>query len=159
MAFEILLEGLETGFVSDNIRNRMRPYLEDKSTSEQTLLRAIKHAKKSEIDRKTKFDRRTAKVNELSVDDDSVLAVVLAKVEGLSTDIAEVKKKMNNNKTDNKENTAPADVKILYGCKSCKAKGQGSTCTHCFKCEEGGHKSFECTKNTLNPNRSPMGTN
>ena len=161
MAFEILLEGLETGFVSDNIRNRMRPYLEDKLTSEKTLLRAIKHAKKSEVDRKSKFDRRaTPKVNELSVVDDSVMAVMLAKVEGLSSDIAEVKQHINNNKTDNKENTPPAaPVRVIYGCKSCKAKGQGTTCTHCFKCEEGGHKSFECPKNSLNPNRSPMGAN
>ena len=106
------------------------------------------------MDRKT-----TAKVNEVSTRDDSVLAAVLAKVEVLSTDMAEVRMKMT---PENKENIQPKSPgRIIYGCQACKAKGQNTSCTHCFVCGVGEHKSYDCPekKSNLNAKRSPMGTN
>ena len=183
MAFEMLLEGLGTGFLDENIRTRMQLLLDEPSTTESDLLRTIKRVKKVESDRRSKFDRRpVARVNEVSSTvDDSVMAAVLAKIEGLSTDMADVKQIIHNKTDVNKENTPPfppaapnlyatpnpyavpphfAAPKILYGCSTCKANGLSSTCRHCFICESPDHRAFECPKKRpSNSKRSPMGTN
>lgn len=166
MAYEMLLESLETGFLNDNITHRMLPYLQNHKTSEKELLSAIKRAKKSEIDRKSKFDTRSARVNEVFVEDDRAIAAVLAKVEGIGADVAEVKQFVGNVKQQqlegdqDKENTDPADKpKVIYGCKSCKAKGINRNCKHCFICEKDTHKAENCPdKKSSNFKRSPLGT-
>ena len=75
MVNEMLLESLETGFTSETMRNRMRPFLQDPSLDEKDLLRAVARAVKAERDRKSKFEKRTVKVNEISQpeDDDDVV--------------------------------------------------------------------------------------
>ena len=136
MAYEMLLESLETGFINDNIRNRMRPHLENSETTEKTLLAAIKHAKKFEIDRKSKFDGRLgARVNEVSEQDDSLMATVLAEVEEIGADMAEVKQyvgyKTSGEENRGKENIDPVR-RVIFGCKDCKAKGVRSVHTVLF---------------------------
>ena len=150
MAFEILLESLETGFENDAVRTHMRPYLQDPETSESTLLTAIKRVKKREKDRKDKFPKgAAARMNEVQVDD-GLLAKLVAKVEVLDVSMDEIKQHIGS-----KENEG--NKRIIYGCADCKAKGEGNKCTHCFKCKSAEHKSYEC-KEKLNLNRSPLGT-
>ena len=117
------------------------------------------------MDRKSKFDRRaSAKVNEVSVQDDSALAAVLAEVEGIRADVNEVKQYVNSTvprseNPEDKENVNPTERKIIYGCKDCKAKGINRNCRHCFICGKDNHKACDCPdKNSLNSKRSPLRT-
>ena len=170
MAKEMLLDSLESGLSSESIRVRMRPYLQDPSISKSELLAAASRALKSERDRKGKFERSTARVNELDCADDAEKEEVkfseacLAELKGIRSDYAEVKadvalvsgelsklRQPNNNK----------DGKSQYGCKDCKAKGINDKCNHCFKCGKTDHKSYDCpekNQNQSNLNRSPPRT-
>ena len=74
MAQEILLETLESGFASEFIQNRMRPFLRDMQVTEKTLLKEVKLAMKAERDRLGKFNSKPksyARVNELDAESSS----------------------------------------------------------------------------------------
>ena len=59
----------------------------------------------------------------------------------------------------NKENADPADKRVIYGCKDCKAKGINRSCRHCFICGKDTHKADTCPdKKSSNLKRSPLGT-
>ena len=157
MAFEILLDSLETGFENDTVRSHMRPYLKDPTASESTLLDAIKRVKKTEKDRKDKFPKGpTARMNEVSVDD-GLLASLVAKVEVLDVNVDEIKQYIGTKDTNSDDK---GNKKIIYGCKDCKSKGQSNRCTHCFRCGKDTHKSFECPEKDKQSNqiRSPLRT-
>ena len=181
VAQEILLESLETGFSNENIRNRMRPYLSNKSITEEQLLEEVSRTMKVEQDRKQKFEKKSsARVNEFDVDTDSDVCyrngpthMLLSELKSIRAEVSELRGRFDNKhnntthtpnyKTNNESGsdseavhrkdidcectkcTVPKKVTFVeYGCKSCKANGTQKQCSHCFVCEKGDHKSYEC---------------
>ena len=181
MAQEILLETLETGFRSESVRNSMRPFLRDQSITERKILEEVKHAMKVEGDTNSKFDKKTARVNELETHSKDYMLqqqqMLLQKqsdeLAETKATVAELKFRVENNKNNtpsdnptlnsnnmNNVNTTPPcnckqrQKKVEWACDNCIASGAKTRCTHCFKCGEGDHKAQECPKKSSNPTRS-----
>ena len=38
-----------------------------------------------------------------------------------------------------------------FGCESCRSKGKGSECDHCFRCGSTEHYQSGCKKRVVNP--------
>ncbi len=136
------------------------------------LLTATKRAMRADVERKTKFGKATARVNEVEADtclrngsshllqqQAQLLQKQMDELLDIRADVAELKS-LNNN--SNQKNCDKTDVlacecavpkRVIYGCQACKATGNGRNCTHCFKCGKGDHKAFQC------PTRIPPSSN
>ena len=181
MAQEILLESLETGFMSESVRNSMRPFLRDQSITERKVLEEVKHAMKVEGDTKSKFDKKTARVNELETNSkDFILQQQQMLLQKQSDELAETKATVAELKfkvENNKNNTPPDNTtfnsnnindvntnsscickqrqkKVEWACDNCIASGTKKRCSHCFQCGADDHKAQDCPKKSSNPTRS-----
>lgn len=115
VAQEILLESLETGFSNENIRNRMRPYLSNKSISEEELLEEVSRSMKVEQDRKLKFEKkssaRDSRVNEFDVDTDMDVCqrngpthMLLSELKSIRAEVSELRGKVYSSKNNTNHN-------------------------------------------------------
>lgn len=131
---DMLLQSLETGFAGESMRSRMRPHLQDTSISEEMLMKEVSLAMKSERDRKSKFDKRSAaRINKVetatnvsagkgeSQSDGNVTQSLLDEERSLRAELAELKIQVNSN----------SQVKEV-GYNNFKAIGGGPAQKNCF---------------------------
>ena len=145
---------VETGLLSDAIRGRIRPYLQNSNVDDEELINQMQLAVLAESERKKKFglQNKASKVNEISVaeknpqkqaknseNNDKILAAVeqiRCEVAALKTELAEVK-------TTNYEKDQPKSSFSRPTCESCRKSGE-TNCDHCSYCGSSDHYFRGC---------------
>ena len=167
-----------TGFSDDNIKSDMKTFLSDKTVSDETLFEQLNKATNSVNERKKKLQSasRTARVNEITSSDVSqnnnkteksqkenpivneiremkseiVAAIRGSVVSKSSSSISEVKAYQKPNRLKPKGGQSRRPMRE-FGCESCRSKGKGSECDHCFQCGSTEHYQAGCKKRVVNP--------
>ena len=175
---KIMLKTLESGIASDRIVNRMRPFLLKKKVTDTELISEMSKALRYEKDRKAKSKQHT-RVNAIETSDDFLVEDPRdIRIANLEAQLKELKVKEKCCKEDEKDQKiAKLEAQIremragdkdapkkkkgrIYGCKDCKSKGQGRSCSHCFVCGDPSHKVEKCpqkNEQVSNSNRSSGG--
>ena len=145
---------METGLLSDAIRGRIRPYLQNSNVDDEELINQVQLAVLAESERKKKFglQNKASKVNEISLaekipqkqaknseNNDKILAAVeqiKCEVAALKTELAEMKTA--NYAKDQQKNSFSRPT-----CESCRKSGK-TDCDHCSYCGTSDHYFRGC---------------
>ena len=131
----VFLKGLENGLQGETIRTKFRQFLNMKTSDEQ-LLEKLSTIEAEENERDMNMMKKSkSRVHQV----DAKESVEIGELRTLVTELtAEVKslKAQRNNQTGQQG--------MRWGCDSCRERGQGSSCRHCFKCGLRGHVSRDC---------------
>ena len=171
----MFLHALITGFSDDNIKSDMKIFLGDKTVSDETLFEQLNKATYSVNERKKKLQSagRTATINEVTSSDVSqnnnktekskkenpivneireMKSTIVAAIRGSvvnksSSSISEVKAYQKQNRLKPKGRRPIRE----FGCESCRSKGKGGECDHCFRCGSTEHYQAGCKKRVVKP--------
>ena len=140
--------------MSDAIRGRIRPYLQNSNVDDEELINQVQLAVLAESERKKKFglQNKASKVNEISLaekipqkqaknseNNDKILAAVeqiKCEVAALKTELAEMKTA--NYAKDQQKNSFSRPT-----CESCRKSGK-TDCDHCSYCGTSDHYFRGC---------------
>lgn len=82
---------------------------------------------------------------------------VLAEIKAMKADMTSLRQEMNRNSVGNQQGAKKENPQQPHernrgprqnrrGCKQCFKNGQGETCTHCWKCGDANHFSYQCSQ-------------
>ena len=163
----VFIHSVETGLIDDTIRNRMRPFLQNKKVPDETLIREINLAMSIENERVNKFTSANKKVQKAQAASVSSAPVeksekvqpkqakqnqILAALNELKADVDALKKGA---QSPAREVPQPKTRKPKQKCKSCEENG-AEKCDHCFFCGSADHFSYGCRKRLAQGNRSRL---
>ena len=175
----MFLHALETGLISNNLRSRMRGFIQQPMITDAELIAQLNLAQAEESERNAKLGlsckgkARVSQIQEREVEKNStaenqlvskskVLSPqkakepsiplqeqMLAEIKALKADMMSLKQEM----TQNQSRQQPGAYRRSFrprqsrrGCRQCFLNGQGETCTHCWKCGDANHFSYQCSK-------------
>ena len=150
----------------------MRPYLEDPCTTDECLFEKVNIADSHEGERREKLSHQrtaTAKINELSVPEETAnvkrkpregtLMTDLAELKAGIAEISALKQQLTSLQQTMKPNTASHqqsnrrtyDTQVRRrGCNYCQQQGSGDNCNHCFICGSSEHFARGCRQRRRN---------
>ena len=142
---------VETGLLSDAIRGRKRPYLQNSSVDDEELINQMQLAVLAESERKKKFglQNKASKVNEISVAEKNPQKQaknsenndkILAAVEQIKCEVAALKTEIADVKTTNYEKDKQRNSFSRPKCESCSK----ADCDHCSYCGSSDHYFRGC---------------
>ena len=145
---------VETGLLSDAIRGRIRPYLQNSSVDDEELINQMQLAVLAESERKKKFglQNKASKVNEISVAEKNHQKQaknsensdkILAAVEQIKCEVAALKTELAEVKTTNCEKDQQKNSFSRPTCESCRKSGK-TDCDHCSYCGSSDHYFRGC---------------
>ena len=157
----VFLQVIESGLRSENIRTRLRPLLETAGVTDEELIHALSTAVTGEEDRQKRLHSSMTKpkVNSVEVQNEKSHtettspskqetgnSVLMAAIQSLQKDMAQIKEQVGCQAYDRSQQGQLQDRNPTryFGCNSCKAKGEGRNCNHCFKCGSTEHKAVGC---------------
>ena len=174
----MFLHALMTAFSDDNIKSDMKTFLSDKTVSNETLFEQLNTAINPVNERKKKLQSssRTARINEITSNDVSqsnnkpekpekenpfvneiremkseiVAAIRGSVVNKSSSSISEVKAYQKPNRLKPKGGQSRRPMRE-FSCESCRSKGKGNECDHCFRSGSTEHYQAGCKKHVVNP--------
>ena len=174
----MFLHALMTDFSDHNIKSDMKTFLSDKTVSNETLFEQLNKATNSvnKCKKKLQSASRTARVNEITSSDVSqnnnktekskkenpivneireMKSEIIAAIRGSvvsesSSSISEVKAYQKPNRLKPKGGQSRRPMRE-FGCESCRSKGKGSECDHCFQCGSTEDYQAGCKKRVVNP--------
>eukprot|EP00794_Sanderia_malayensis_P005109 gene5109-5757_t len=156
----VFIHSVETGLIDDTIRNRMRPFLQNKGVPDETLIREINLAMSIENERVNKFTSANKKVPKVQAVTVSPAPVekpekvqpqqakqakqdrILTALNELKADVDALKKSA---QSPAREVSQPKTRKPKHKCKSCE-ENETEKCDHCFHCGADDHFSYGCRK-------------
>lgn len=156
---------LETGFIQESVRAKLRPLLERDQVSDEDLMKRVNLAVSAEAERHNKFAvRQGGQVNAAMVEDvnaqsqlpkkdskegkESKLAAAL---DAVRADVASLREVVDKALTQDPANTNPPGKaantprKPRRKCQKCQDNGE-QYCDHCFKCGSQEHFARGCRK-------------
>ena len=163
----VFIHSVETGLIDDTIRNRMRPFLQNKKVPDETLIREINLAMSIENERVNKFTSANKKVQKVQAANVSSAPVeksekgqpkqakqdqILAALNELKADVDALKKGA---KSPAREVPQFKTRKPKQKCKSCE-ENEAEKCDHCFFCGSADHFAYGCRKRLAQGNRSRL---
>ena len=183
----MFLHALETGLISNNLRSRMRVFIQQPDITDAELIAQLNLAEAEESERNAKLgigykgkakvckiqggeaekssptENRSAPKSKtsapLKAEEPAVPfhEQVLSEIKALKADMTSLRQEMNRNSIGNQQgarreepqqpqgrNRGPRQNR--RGCKQCFKNGQGETCTHCWKCGDANHFSYQCSQ-------------
>lgn len=159
------LHAVLTGLKDDNIRQGFEPTLLRKGITDEELILALNSVTSRELERKSKMDRKTVKVQQVetaSVEKEqqekkptregmlnSEIKALRAEFDLLKHEVS----KSNSVATSSVENKK----KPIRQCKWCEEKGMSGKCDHCFKCGSSEHFSRGCRQRNVSHQGNSQG--
>ena len=149
-----LVDGLfsrsvQTGLKDLSIRQEFRPFLEQKGPKDEELIQALTRIVSRENERRTKRGRTD--VHAVSTTEDTVTSSIqniATEMRALRAEVAELKL------TRSSDSDQPRRASQGRGCLSCRQKGTGRSCRHCWMCGKDDHQRRDCPSRTKS-NYSP----
>ena len=137
------LHTIRTGLRDESVRTYMLPFLAEMSQIDdnrliQELHKAVAEAEERKT--KTKKGEKTAKVS--VVESSPELSAVMKKLEENENQMKAMQEQMKELLAGNAKKIP--NWKKNAGCQPCKDKNIASSCRHCWKCGQDGHKSQDC---------------
>ena len=167
----LFLQTLESGMQSENIRTRLRPVLEKQNVLDEEIIHQLSLSVAGEEDRQKRLQHagltKQARVTKLEMEDDERSRngerlsakleqkqkgdneqIVLAGNESLIRDMVTLSQNVGRQSYAEKIQTQREEKgkNRQYSCKSCRGKGDGKNCNHCFKCGSTDHIANGCKK-------------
>jgi len=133
----VFLKALENGLRNDSIRSKLRIFLKP-GVRDEELMERLSEITTEEMDRARKIQKST-KSQVRSVEADK------GELESLKETVKELTAEVKALKTEKGKNEPRS--RFRPGCRSCREKGWGSTCRHCYRCGNVGHLSRDCDLN------------
>ena len=142
------LHTIRTGLRDEAVRSYMLPFLsESASFNDNCLIQELHKAVSEAEERKNKTkkgDNKTAaKVN--VVETSPELVAVMKKLEENQNQMKVMQEQMKELLVAN-PNLKKQNPPWKRGCQACQDNNKSSSCRHCWKCGEDGHKSQDCPK-------------
>ncbi len=155
-ARELFQMAVQTGLLAnDNIRSDAKEYLQG-SVSDDVLLEQLNVATNTEAKRQQKSSptKSATRIHAAQADSEaqdsnkkkkhgSTKAVedLTERIEALRVEMASIKSELSHDREDSKQRCRPIRGR---GCESCRHKGLGSSCQHCFRCGSSEHLTTGC---------------
>eukprot|EP00795_Rhopilema_esculentum_P009654 gene9654-17415_t len=147
-------QSVETGLLSDAIRGRIRPYLQNSNVDDEELINQMQLAVLAESERKKKFglQNKASKVNEISIVEKNPQKQakisenndkILAAVEQIKCGVAALKTELAEMKTANYGKEQQKSSLSKPTCESCRKTGK-TDCDHCSYCGSPDHNFRGC---------------
>ena len=147
-------QSVETGLLSDAIRGRIRPYLQNSNVDDEELINQMQLAVLAESERKKKFglQNKASKVNEISIVEKNPQKQakisenndkILAAVEQIKCEVAALKTELAEMKTGNYAKEQQKSSLSRPTCESCRKTGK-TDCDLCSYCGSPDHYSRGC---------------
>jgi hypothetical protein len=130
---------VQTGLKDLSIRQEYKQFLEKKVPKDEEFIQAITKIVIRENERRTKRGRTD--VHAMSTMEDvvtSTIQTIAAEIKALRAEIAEVKL------TESSDSNQPRLDDQGRGCPSCRQKGGGRSCRHCWTCGKDDHRRRDC---------------
>ena len=136
---KVFLKGLENGLLDEAVRTKFRSFLRTEASDEK-LLEKLTEIVVEEKDRDAKMQKNMkSRIRQVEVKESD-------KVNELKDMVKELTAEVKTLKAEHSEQRR--DTRARRGCRSCREKGWGMSCKHCFRCGSEGHFSRDC--NSLN---------
>ena len=158
----MFLHTIETGLISNTLRGRIRPLLQDIAITDEELISQLNVAVTEEAEpskklasnvkvraKVTQFEQAQTKPSEKpsKAQEAEVLTemrTLKAKVAVLEQEVKESQAKQKNPRPNRNSSKGPCFQGNKWGCPSCASSGLGDSCRHCWKCGSDSHFSFYC---------------
>ena len=155
---------------SENIRTRLRPVLQKQNVPDEEIIHQLSLAAAGEEDRQKRLQHagltKQVRVTKLQMEDDKRSwngerlsarleqkqkvdnEQIIAAIESLKRGMVTLQEKVGRQPhTENIQTQREEKGKNRqYGCRSCREKGDGKNCNHCFKCGSTDHIAIGCKK-------------
>lgn len=133
----VFLKALENGIRNDSIRSKLRIFLKPEIRDEE-LMEKLSEITTEENDRARKIQKNAkSQIRSIEAEKDE-LNSLRETVKELTVEVKALKTERGKNEPRNR---------FRPGCRSCREKGWGSSCRHCFRCGNIGHLSRDCDLN------------
>ena len=133
----VFLKALENGIRNDSIRSKLRIFLKPEIRDEE-LMEKLSEITTEENDRARKIQKSAkSQIRSIEAEKDE-LNSLRETVKELTVEVKALKTERGKNEPRNR---------FRPGCRSCREKGWGSSCRHCFRCGNIGHLSRDCDLN------------
>ena len=133
----VFLKALENGIRNDSIRSKLRIFLKPDIRDEE-LMEKLSEITTEENDRARKIQKNAkSQIRSIEAEKDE-LNSLRESVKELTVEVKALKTERGKNEPRNR---------FRPGCRSCREKGWGSSCRHCFRCGNIGHLSRDCDLN------------
>ncbi len=153
-ARELFQMAVRTGLANDNIRSDIKVYLQG-SVSDEVLLEQLNVAANTEAKRQQKSlpTKSATRIHAVQADSEaqdknkkkhsSTKAVedLTERIDALHVEMASIKSELSRDREDFQQRRGHIRER---GCESCKKKGVGSSCQHCFRCGSSEHFARGC---------------
>ena len=159
------MKSFETGLRDDILAANLRPILRDSTLTDEDLMRQVNELASHQEERHSKLltERRPAKVNSCGIGETAVASKktvdeskqILAEIREIRSEVENLKLQQASRYREKAEEHRPSQPQnrttFRYrgrGCQTCKKRGLGDKCQHCFACGGYGHIASECVKNS-----------
>ena len=159
------MKSFETGLRDDILAANLRPILCDSTLTDEDLMRQVNELASHQEKRHSKLltERRPAKVNSCGIGETAVASKktvdeskqILAEIREIRSEVENLKLQQASRYREKAEEHRPSQPQdrttFRYrgrGCQTCKKRGLGDKCQHCFVCGGYGHIASECVKNS-----------
>eukprot|EP00112_Aurelia_sp_Birch-Aquarium-sp1_P008946 Seg200.4 transcript_id=Seg200.4/GoldUCD/mRNA.D3Y31 product="hypothetical protein" protein_id=Seg200.4/GoldUCD/D3Y31 len=177
----------KTGLISNNLRSRMRVFIQQPDITDAELIAQLNLAEAEESERNAKLGigyKGKAKVSQIQEGETENPSAaenrsapknktsaplktkepaappheqVLAEIKAMKADMTSLRQEMNRNSVGNQQGAKKENPQQPHernrgprqnrrGCKQSFKNGQGETCTHCWKCGDANHSSYQCSQ-------------
>ena len=154
----MFLHTIETGLISNTLRGRIRPLLQNVAISDEELISQLILAVTEEAERSKKLAASSAKVKVKVSQVEQIKAnqieksekpqeEMIAEMKTLKAKVALPEREVKENQVTQKNaSNRPRFQGNRKGCPACASAGVGDTSRHCWKCGSDSHFSFDCPK-------------
>ena len=158
----MFLHTIETGLISNTLRGRIRPLLQDITITDEELISQLNVAITEEAEQSKKLASNVkvkAKVTQVEQAQPkpsekpqkaqeaemlNEMRALKAKVAVLEQEVKESQVKQKNSRPNRNSSKGSRFQGNRRGCSSCASSGIGDSCRHCWKCGSDAHFSFNC---------------
>lgn len=146
---QLFLRTVETGLLDESIRAKLRPYLQDKTVTDEVLIQQVSVAAAAESERNKKLKSQskyrvptvatvTEEVKKQTTLKQPKQDDLLVAINAIRGEVKALKEEMYRPKGGNKEEKRGPRI-----CQNCKEEKKKS-CNHCFKCGSDSHFARGC---------------
>ena len=165
----LFLRTIETGLQDENIRTKIRPFLEKSDVEDELLIHELNKAVSAESERvkKMKTNRgKTATTASVSTSNTQTQSAtgknndneIIATLQAVRSEMAALKLKVENQQPKETQATfrGTRDRRPKRACKKCTDENVIDRCEHCFYCASSDHWSKGCRQKQMSGNRQGL---